>query len=63
MRILLEMLMIENQQVDVFLFGGTAVSWLSKKQNYVARYTIEAEYISCSTVVSNAVWIKHLYKF
>jgi hypothetical protein len=42
----------------VFLFGGTAVSWLSKKQGCVAKYTIEAEYIACSTAVSNAVWIK-----
>ena len=43
----------------VFLFGGTAVSWLSKKQGCVAKYTMEAEYIACSTAVSNAVWIKH----
>ena len=39
----------------VFLFGGTAVSWLSKKQGCVAKYTMNAEYIACS----NAVWIKH----
>uniref|UniRef100_A0A2N9EP82 Integrase catalytic domain-containing protein n=1 Tax=Fagus sylvatica TaxID=28930 RepID=A0A2N9EP82_FAGSY len=42
----------------VFLFGGTAVSWLSKKQGCVAKYTMEVEYIACSTAVSNAVWIK-----
>ena len=42
----------------VFLFGGTAVSWLSKKQGCVAKYTMEAEYIACSPTVSNAVWIK-----
>ena len=30
----------------VFLFGGTTVSWLSKKQNYVEKSTIEGEYIS-----------------
>uniref|UniRef100_A0A2N9HJG1 Reverse transcriptase Ty1/copia-type domain-containing protein n=1 Tax=Fagus sylvatica TaxID=28930 RepID=A0A2N9HJG1_FAGSY len=42
----------------VFLFGGTTVSWLSKKQGCVAKYTMEAEYITCSTAVSNAVWIK-----
>ena len=42
----------------VFLFGGTIVSWLSKKQSYVAKYTMEAEYIACSTAVSDAVWIK-----
>ena len=39
----------------VFLFGGTAVSWLSKIQDCVAKYTMEAEYIICSTTVSNAV--------
>uniref|UniRef100_A0A2N9F2S2 CCHC-type domain-containing protein n=1 Tax=Fagus sylvatica TaxID=28930 RepID=A0A2N9F2S2_FAGSY len=39
----------------VFLFGGTTVSWLSKKQCCVAKYTMEAEYIACSTAVSNAV--------
>uniref|UniRef100_A0A2N9G0N8 CCHC-type domain-containing protein n=1 Tax=Fagus sylvatica TaxID=28930 RepID=A0A2N9G0N8_FAGSY len=43
----------------VFLFGGTAVSWLSKKQCCIAKYTMEAEYIVCSIAVSNAVWIKH----
>ena len=42
----------------VFLFGGTTVSWLSKKQGCVAKYTMEAEYIACSTAVNNAVWIK-----
>jgi hypothetical protein len=41
----------------VFLFGGTAVSWTSKKQNCVAKSTMETEYISCSTTASNAVWI------
>jgi hypothetical protein len=42
----------------VFLFGGTTVSWLSKKQGCVAKYTMEAEYIACSTAVINVVWIK-----
>ena len=42
----------------VFLFGGTTVSWLSKKQGCVAKYTMEAEDIACNTAVNNAVWIK-----
>ena len=42
----------------IFLFGGTIVSWLSKKQGYVAKHTMEAKYIPCSTTVSEAVWIK-----
>ncbi|KAM2442299.1 hypothetical protein PS1_023417 [Malus domestica] len=43
---------------NIILFGGTAVSWLSKKQSCVAKSTMEAEYISCSTTVSTAVWAK-----
>ena len=39
----------------VFLFGGTIVSWLRKKQNCVAKSSIKAESISCSTIVSKAV--------
>ena len=38
--------------------GGTIVSWLSKKQSCVAKYTMEAEYISCSTAVSEVFQIK-----
>ena len=30
----------------VFLFGGTIVSWLSKKQNCIAKSIMEAGYIS-----------------
>jgi hypothetical protein len=46
----------------IFLFRGIAVSWLSKKQSCVAKSTMEAKYISCSTIVSNAVWIQHFVK-
>ena len=42
----------------VYLFGGIAVSWLSKKQGCVAKYTMKAENISFSTMVNEAVWIK-----
>jgi hypothetical protein len=45
----------------VFLFGGTIVCWSSKTQNCVAKSTMEAKYISCSTAVSNAVWIGFFY--
>jgi hypothetical protein len=41
----------------VFLFVGPTIFWSSKKQNCVAKSTMEAEYISCSTTASNAVWI------
>lgn len=39
----------------VFIFGGTIISWLSKKQSCVAKSTMKVEYISCSTMLSNAV--------
>lgn len=29
------------------------------KQSYVVKSTMETKYISCSTLVSDAVWIKH----
>jgi hypothetical protein len=43
----------------VFLFGETIIYWLIKKQNCVAKSTMEAKYTACSTTVSNAMWIKH----
>ena len=46
----------------VFLFEGTTVSWFSKKQNCIAKSIMEAKYISCSTAVCNAVWIKCFIK-
>ncbi|XP_058202632.1 MDIS1-interacting receptor like kinase 2-like [Rhododendron vialii] len=42
----------------VFLLGGGAISWSSKKQSCVAKSTMEAEYISYSGAASEAVWIK-----
>jgi hypothetical protein len=48
---------------NIILFGGTAVSWLSKKQGCVAKSTMEAEYISCSTLVSTAVWAKRFIDY
>ena len=42
----------------VSLFGGTTISWLSKKQGCVTKHTMKAEYISYSTAISEAVWIK-----
>src|SRR5262249_17029316 len=42
----------------LFILGGAAVSWGSKKQGCVARYTQEAEYIACSMATTHAVWIR-----
>ena len=41
--------MIDIQQMESFLLGGGAVSWLSKKQAVVALSTSEAEYIALSS--------------
>jgi hypothetical protein len=39
----------------VFLFGGTTIFWLSKKQNYIAKSTVEVEYILYNPMVNNAI--------
>ncbi|GMJ15233.1 hypothetical protein HRI_005192500 [Hibiscus trionum] len=52
---------------DTFLmYGGEeelsikgVVSWKSSKQDIVADYTIEAEYIAASDAAKEAVWIKN----
>ena len=46
----------------VFLLRGGAISQCSKKQSCVAKRTMEAEYIACSSVISEAVWIKCFLK-
>jgi hypothetical protein len=53
---------IKSTSNYVFLFEGTTVSWLSKKQNCFAKSTMEVEYISCGITISNAVWIKRFIK-
>ena len=41
----------------VFILGGSAVSWCSKKETRVALSTMESEYMACATVVQKAVWL------
>jgi hypothetical protein len=36
----------------IFIFGGTVVSWLSKKQICVAKFTMEVKYIACNIMAS-----------
>lgn len=43
---------------NIFLFGGTYVSQLNKKQVCIAKSIMEAEYISYSIAVSTVVWTK-----
>ena len=45
---------------NVFIFGGGAVSWLSKKQAVVALSTSEAEYVALSSATQEAIWLKRL---
>ncbi|KAK3027295.1 hypothetical protein RJ639_041116 [Escallonia herrerae] len=46
----------------VFLIGGAAISWLSKKQACVAKYTRESKFVACSTAAAEAVQIKRFLK-
>ncbi|KAL4182876.1 hypothetical protein AMTRI_Chr11g152410 [Amborella trichopoda] len=41
----------------VFMHGGGAVSWKSKKQDILAMSTMESEYGACYQVAKEAVWI------
>ena len=44
----------------VFLLGGGAISWHSKRQQLVAWSTTEAEYISASEAAAEAIWLRGL---
>ena len=44
----------------IFVLGNGAVSWGSKKQSVVALSTVEAEYISGSLGVQEAIWERKL---
>ena len=45
---------------NVMLIAGGAVSWLSKRQATVALSTAEAEYVSLTTMIQEAIWIRRL---
>ena len=47
----------KSQGGHVFIIGGGAVSWQSRKQNLVATSTLEAEYIACSEASREARWL------
>ena len=45
---------------NVFLLGGGAVSWLSKKQSTVALSSAEAEYVALSQAAQECTWLQRL---
>ena len=44
----------------IFMFQGAAISWNSKKQQTIALSCTEAEYMSLSSAVQEALWLKQL---
>jgi hypothetical protein len=46
----------------VFLEGGGAISWMSKKQSVIALSSTEAEYIALSEAGREACWLRSLYQ-
>ena len=44
----------------MFLLGGAAITWSSKKQNSVALSTVEAEYMALSVATQEAIWLRQL---
>jgi hypothetical protein len=43
-----------------FGLGSGMISWLSRRQTYVALNTAEAEYIATSVASREAVWLRKL---
>ena len=43
---------------NVMLIAGGAISWLSKRQATVVLSTSEAEYVSLTTMIQEAIWIR-----
>jgi len=41
------------------LIGGNLVTWINKKQGWLALYFIEAEYISATSCCTQLIWIKN----
>lgn len=46
----------------VFLVGGGAITWMSKKQSVIALSSTEAEYVAMSEAGCEVVWLRNLYK-
>jgi hypothetical protein len=46
---------------NVFLLGGAAVTWLSKKQPTIALSTMEAEYMAIAQASTQALWMRQFF--
>nr|GEV53378.1 zinc finger, CCHC-type [Tanacetum cinerariifolium] len=44
----------------VFLLGGGAIYWASKKQTYIIGSTMEIEFVALATAGKEAKWLKNL---
>ena len=42
----------------MFIFAGSAVSWVSKLQSVVAMSTMKAKYMAATQASKEAVWLK-----
>ena len=42
---------------NVFLLGGGAITWSSRKQSSVALSTVEAEYMVLSVATQETIWL------
>ncbi|GJW85040.1 zinc finger, CCHC-type containing protein [Tanacetum coccineum] len=45
---------------EVFLLGGGAISWASKKQTCITGSTMESEFVALATAGKEAKWLKNL---
>ena len=43
----------------LFTLGGGAVSWKSSKKTYIARSTMESEFIALDKAGEEAKWLRH----
>ena len=46
----------------VFVVGGGAVTWRSKKRTTIALSSMQAEYIALSEAGREACWLRNLYE-
>lgn len=50
----------ENQPLGLHYLGGSLITWKSKKQATMAKFSTEEEYKTLVAVTSELMWITHL---